>query len=86
MKRFLSVILGVLVGSGMAVSDDIFGAAEKGDLKEVAALLKENPELAKASDRGMPPKDNYTALHYAAMKGHKEIAELLLANRAAVNA
>lgn len=87
MKRFLILILGVLVGSGMAIGDDIFHAAEKGDLEKVAALLKEKPELAKASEgSSKPPTDDYTALHYAVMKGHKGIVELLLAQGADVNA
>ncbi|MCE9610686.1 MAG: ankyrin repeat domain-containing protein [Chthoniobacter sp.] len=87
MKRFLILILGVLVGSGMAIGDDIFHAAREGELEKVRALLKEKPELAKASERfWRPPTDNYTALHYAVMKGHKEIVELLLAQGADVNA
>lgn len=87
MKRFLAIILGVLVGSGPASGFDIFHAAREGQLEKVAAFLKEKPELAKASEgSSKPPTDDYTALHYAVMKGHKGIVELLLAQGADVNA
>ena len=56
-------------------------AANEGDLQTVKALLKGNPNL-------VFDKDIYdtTPLHWAAQKGHKEVAELLLANGADVNA
>ena len=52
-----------------------------GDVEKVKTLLKTNPELAFSKDF----KGN-TPLHYAAERGHKDLAELLLANKADVNA
>jgi ankyrin repeat protein/outer membrane protein assembly factor BamB len=59
----------------------IFSAIKKGDTATVAALLKQNPKLVAAKD-----KNGETPLHEAARRGHKDIAELLLANKANVNA
>src|ERR1022692_742771 len=56
----------------------IHDAATSGDLGKVKALLKGNPDLIDKS--GMTP------LHWAASRGHKDVAELLLANKADVNA
>src|SRR2546425_343290 len=56
-------------------------AAGKGDLAKVQALLKQNPDLVFSKD-----DHGNTPLHLAAVKGHKDIAELLLAKHADVNA
>jgi ankyrin repeat protein len=58
----------------------IFDAAAGGYLEIARMLLKDDPGLANFMD------DGTTALLFAARNGHKEIAELLLANRADVNA
>src|SRR5713101_2106293 len=56
-------------------------AVKDGDLEKVKALLKGNPDLVFNGDgRG------WTPVHYAAHWGQKEVAELLLANKADVNA
>ena len=62
-------------------STSIHHSATEGDLKNIEALLKDNPDLVLT-------KDNYgrTPLHYAAEFGYKDVAELLLANGAKVNA
>src|ERR1035441_2277597 len=57
------------------------GAAAKGDLAKVQAMLKVHPDLVFSKNR-----TGATALHWAATYGHKDVAELLLANRADVNA
>jgi ankyrin repeat protein len=56
-------------------------AARNGDLAKVKALLDSNAGLASK-------RDNYkkTPLHFAAIRGHKDVAELLLAKKANVNA
>src|SRR5262245_48748160 len=58
----------------------IYDAARAGDLLEVKALLKHQPDLVFSKARA-----GGTALHYAARNGHKDVAELLLANHADVN-
>src|SRR5438876_8977501 len=63
------------VGTG-----EIRDAAGKGDLAKVQALLKQNPDLVFSKD-----DHGNTPLHLAAVKGHKVIAELLLAKHADVN-
>jgi ankyrin repeat protein len=73
-----------LIGFASSCSDPkpgISRAAHDGDVEKVKALLQSDPNLV--FDR-----DNYdtTPLHWAAGQGHKDVVELLLANRAAVNA
>jgi ankyrin repeat protein len=62
--------------------DTIHDAARKGNFEKVAALLKDKPDLVFSKDEFQ----NYTPLHWAASQGHKNIVELLLANKAEVNA
>jgi len=53
----------------------------RGDLNKTKALLNGNPDLVfSRSDNGDTP------LHAAAMKGHRDVAELLLTDKADVNA
>jgi hypothetical protein len=68
-------------GAASRLTDQIHDAARDGDLAKVQALLKGNPELVfgKGTHGG-------TRLHWAALKGHADVAELLLANHADVNA
>lgn len=61
--------------------DDIHGAAKAGDLTTVEALLKSNPDLVFSKKT-----NGNTPLHYAARWGRLEVMELLLANKADVNA
>ena len=60
---------------------EVNDAARNGDLVEVTALLKGNPELTLSKDR-----EGLTPLHEAAAYGHKDIVELLLVNKAEVDA
>jgi ankyrin repeat protein len=61
-------------------SNPIHVAAKTGDLAKVGALLKDSPELVSSRDKG------WTPLHDAAEYCFKDIAELLLAHKADVNA
>jgi ankyrin repeat protein len=65
-----------------AFCGEIHDAAKNGGLAKVQALLKGNPDLVFSKD------DAYgaTPLHWATAFGHKDVAELLLANNAEVNA
>jgi ankyrin repeat protein len=55
--------------------------AKAGDLAEVKSLPKDNPDLISRKD-----DFGYTPLHWAAMYGCKDVAELLLTKGAEVNA
>ena len=70
-----------LAWSSLAFCGEIHDAAKRGDLAKVKALLKDNPDLVFSKDN-----DGKTPLHLAAVYGHKDVAELLLANKAEVNA
>ncbi len=56
-------------------------AVRKGDLANVRGLLIENPNLVFSRD----DYDGDTPLHEAAEKGYKDVAELLLGNKAQIN-
>ena len=79
--RRRGVMLVALAWSSVAFCGEIHDAAKAGDLGKVKALLKGNPFLAFSKD-----KHGETPLHQAVLWGHKDVAELLLANRAEVNA
>jgi ankyrin repeat protein len=80
-SRLVIVALIALVCSIPGFCGEIHDAAQTGDLVRVKALLKDNPELVSSRDG---PDD--TPLHVAAQRGHKDVVELLLANKADVNA
>ena len=60
----------------------IHDAARNGDIKTVEALLKEHPDLVSSKDE----KYGQTPLHIAAFNDRFEIAKLLIADKADVNA
>ena len=70
-----------MVCSNFAFCGEIHDAAKSGDLEKVKALLNDNPDLISSRDENAA-----TPLHAAALMGHKDVAELLLANKADVNA
>jgi hypothetical protein len=59
----------------------IHDAAADGDVEMVRSLLKDDPDLV----FGKSAITGGTALHFAAASGHKDVVELLLANKAEVN-
>jgi len=70
-----------LAWSSLAFCGEVHDAARGGDLGKVKALLETSPDLIfSKDDNGLMP------LHYAAQYGHKAMAELLLSNKADVNA
>jgi uncharacterized protein len=75
------ILLIVLTGSTPAFCGDIHDAAKYGDLAKVKALLKDNPKLVSSKI-----EYGWTPLHWAAMEGYKNVAKLLLAMGADVNA
>ena len=66
-----------------ADADVFFRALRRGDLVKAKTLLKDDPDLAFARDK---TSDDETALHLAAKGGYKDVAELLLAAGAEVDA
>jgi ankyrin repeat protein len=63
------------------MSNPVHGAAKKGDLSRLRALLEEDPGLVNARD-----DDGRTPLHWATWGGYTEAAELLHKLGAEVNA
>ena len=80
-RRRVAITLVVLAWGSLAFCGEIHDAARDGDLDRVKALVKATPDLVFS-------RDNYggTPLLWAAMKGHKDIVEFLLANKADVDA
>lgn len=62
-------------------SSEIHLLAKKGDIPGIKALLQENPGMVNDKD-----KYGWTPLHFAALNGHHEPAELLFGYGAQVNA
>ena len=79
MKLLLTIIAVVLLAT-TAFAAPIHDAARVGDLAGVQAELDKGVDVNEKDDGG------YTLLHYASMRGHKEVAELLIANGADLNA
>ena len=83
MKQLLTTIAAVvLVGCGPSVPDnDLQEAAGLGNIEAVKQHLAAGVDVNGWGDKG----NEATPLYYAAQSGHKEIAELLIANDADVN-
>jgi hypothetical protein len=79
--RLAAVTLVALAWSCPAFCDAIHDAARDGDVPKVTALLRVDPRLALARDA-----KGDTPLHWAARNGHKDVAAVLVANKADVNA
>lgn len=60
--------------------NELTDAAQRGDLEGVKSLLEKDHELARERD-----ESGATALHYAALNGHRRIVELLVEGGADVN-
>jgi len=83
-SRFATALLLVAaLASGLqAFCGPIHDAARSGDVKTVEALLKAHPELVSSKEE----KYGQTPLHIAAFNNRLDIAKLLIADKADVNA
>ena len=79
MKNLLLTTIAAVVLVGCGRSVDIWEAAEYGNIETI------KHHLANGTDVNVQDFDGCTPLHWAAMEGHKKIAELLIANGADVN-
>jgi ankyrin repeat protein len=83
MKTWIATLFtaGALLWSNLAHGGEIHAAAMRGDVEKVKALLAADPDLVSSKD-----EHGWTPLYFAAGSGHKDVVELLLANKADVNA
>ena len=65
----------------MNETEEFFDAVKRGDHDTVERMLRNDNQLAQSRDA-----EDATALHHAALKGHRRIVELLLKNGADINA
>ena len=77
----LLAVLGVLVGAGYAaLLSPVLDAAKRGDIESLKA------ELRAGADVNAAQADGFTALHWAAKTGNREVAEVLIAAGADIRA
>jgi hypothetical protein len=82
-RAAVALLLSVaLAGGPPAFCGPIHDAAREGDVAKVKSLLKLHPDLVSSEDE----KYGQTPLHIAAFNDRKEVVELLLADKADVNA
>ena len=78
-ENFLSKILRVTMTAfkwgNSARCCQFHDAVKDGELETIHALLKQHPDWVNGKD-----KYGFTPLHWDAVRGHKEVAELLLVN------
>jgi ankyrin repeat protein len=76
--------LTLLAWAAPSPADPIHDAAMDGNIDAVKQLLKGDPELVKAVEKAGKPSswDGFTPLHWAALRGRKAVAEVLLDHKA----
>ena len=84
-KRWVGLVallcaLGLLVGSGFAALAPVLDAAKRGDVESLKADLRSGADVNAAQG------DGFTALHWAAKLGNREVAEILIAAGADIEA
>lgn len=85
--RNIVVLLVALAWNNFSFAGEIHDAAAKGDLEKVKSLLKDNPNLVFSSETNDTPLLNGgMPLHFAVYNDQEAVAELLISNKADVNA
>ena len=79
MKHILITTIAAVLLVGCGPSVDIWTAADKGNIKAI------KQHLAAGADVNAKYADGSTPLHFAAVVGRREVAELLIAEGADVN-
>lgn len=74
---FMTLLL-IIASSGMLYAQALQEAAAKGDLQEVRKILEKYPELLNSYDK----QYERTAMHWAALNGHKPVVEFLFSKGA----
>src|SRR6266568_779470 len=67
--------------SNLVLAGEIHEAVKNKDVVKVKSLIKNSPDVVFSKD-----EDGFTPLHLAAANGYKDIAELLLASKADIEA
>lgn len=80
--KIILLILTLIVFSQLAAAQNIFDAVDKGDIKKVEILLKDNPGCIEQREE----KFGFTPLHKAASKGQTDICKLLIEKGADIHA
>ncbi|MGO9337783.1 MAG: ankyrin repeat domain-containing protein [Terracidiphilus sp.] len=78
----LLLLSAALASASLGICGPIHEAARDGDIKKMELLLKSQPDLVSSKDE----KYGQTPLHIAALNDRLDVAKLLLANKADVNA
>lgn len=80
-SRFCILIFFLVLTVLPARTDEIHDLAAAGETVKIQVLLQKYPDLLNS-----PDKDNWTPLHFAALMGYVELAEILIERGAHVNA
>ena len=81
-KRIIQIIILIIaLTTGILFAHPIHEAAKEGDIRQVKALLKEDPNLIELRDETY----KRTPLHWAAVGGHRDVAEFLVSSGADIN-
>lgn len=86
-NKYLSLLLPLILLCSISLftySMDIFDAAEAGDIRRVKELIDQGVDVNKPTDE-MLGIDHKTPLYLAAINGHTDIVQLLIANGADIN-
>src|SRR6266496_59586 len=79
-SSFITFLI-LLSWSNLVLAGEIHEAVKNNDLVKVKSLIKDSSDLVFSKD-----EDGFTPLHLAAANGYKDIAELLLASKADIEA